>query len=281
MNELLRFTCWFNFYVRRVGIQIKIDTFNILKGYTNVNQTHTCNDEDKINFEKCPIRAYLKIQRKNPIIISEFSSNEIERKIHYSMSLTQEEVREAEQDHQTIQAFTLYFVSGFDHDMGIDDTNWYSFDILLTDFNFGMLSKRCDNCLGINQIVQYSGIIKYESSINRYHIMDIDFEPFRMSIIKINIIDVDTTLKFDYRFMFNKIEPFSVFKFEQEFVCLANDGIKIKYYTVLNSLYYHYLDSEQYISLNLTSPFTSNIHKFEYSVNARILAEVDIKYKYN
>ncbi|KII68062.1 hypothetical protein RF11_07596 [Thelohanellus kitauei] len=137
-----------------------IDKFEIIQGYRSVNGRKNCSDDNINNFDVCPIRAYLNIDNNNPILLYDYNSNNTEKKLYYSIPLTRKAVFAAERKYADIYSFPIYFVAGLYSGLNGVDTNYDAFEIISSDFHFGMFSKRCENCLGINRIVQYSGLIK-------------------------------------------------------------------------------------------------------------------------
>ncbi|KII68060.1 hypothetical protein RF11_07593 [Thelohanellus kitauei] len=167
-----------------------------------------------------------------------------------------------------------------------------------------MYSKRCDDCLGIRRVIQYSGLIKY-------HIMDIDFEPFRMSVFTINLVDIDTTIK-NYLFEADEIKPENIFIYDDDSQCFAvvqfycfghlerafqicihsmmkvsnysihatcretslyrPDTIKVKYFFMEKSPYHLYLYHTQDHYFNSRDIFKSNVLKFQHFEESRIIA---------
>ncbi|KII74459.1 hypothetical protein RF11_14528 [Thelohanellus kitauei] len=143
-----------------MGVEIKIHHFEILKGYSSIDHQTKCRDNDKENFEKCPIQAYLNIKGKSPIKMFDFHSKNFEKKLSYYASFTRAQIIEAEKPRR-YKPYSVYFVSNINNDLVENTIDNYYIDILTKDFGFGMWSKRCEGCTGINGIVRYSGLFKY------------------------------------------------------------------------------------------------------------------------
>ncbi|KII71677.1 hypothetical protein RF11_11479 [Thelohanellus kitauei] len=188
-----------------MGIKIKIENFEILKSYSDIYNNKACGDDDRYNFTKCPIGVYLNLGRKYPILLLDLYSNTIETKIDYSNIITREDIIENEK-YEKISIYTIYFISYINNDLGGDVRTSYTFDILTTGINYGIFSQKCYGCMGMRGIVRYWGFIKYAEFLNRFHIMDIDFDPFRMLVIKINLIDIRPSSK-DNRIIIEEITP--------------------------------------------------------------------------
>ncbi|KII69478.1 hypothetical protein RF11_15123 [Thelohanellus kitauei] len=136
-----------------------IDTFEILKGYSDGFGGRTCRDNDKENFTICPISVYLNVESGDPVKLFDFDSNFVEKKIHYFRSIDKESILYYESSYK-LQPYSVYFVSKIKNDKSDDIQNIYTVDIISTDIKFGMFSRRCENCMGINGVIRYSGLFK-------------------------------------------------------------------------------------------------------------------------
>ncbi|KII72040.1 hypothetical protein RF11_05929 [Thelohanellus kitauei] len=202
-----------------MGLTIMIDTFEILKGYSEDSDGRTCMDSDIENFTVCPISVYLNVESGDPIKLCDFDSNIVDKKIHYFRSVDKESVLYYER-YGNFQPYSVYFVSRITNDKSDDVKNIYIFDIISTDMKFGMFSKRCEKCLGINGIIRYSGIFKYIRISYRYYMMDIDFKPFRVVVIKNNLVDIDTSVN-DGKLTNHQMDPNFLFT-DEKYECFTS-----------------------------------------------------------
>ncbi|KII72361.1 hypothetical protein RF11_00270 [Thelohanellus kitauei] len=176
----------------------------MIRGYNLGRDGIWCSSHEKDNFENCPISAYLNILGKKPIKMADFFSKNDEKKFRYSATITRKELDESEMETKFMPT-SIYFVSKINKQY-YNSTDQYTIDILTCDLDFGLWSTRCDNCLGIYQIIRYSGLFKYAIVSHRYHMMDIDFEPFRLVVVKLNIVQLHTTVD-NKDFQHGRIEP--------------------------------------------------------------------------
>ncbi|KII60542.1 hypothetical protein RF11_05616 [Thelohanellus kitauei] len=153
-----------------------------MKGYSNNYNNLTCEDEDKENFRKCPISVYCNIGNIDPILLLVLDSEDAEKKIDYSTVVNGEDIKENIK-RDTINIYSIYFTSRMNKDIGNDVTTSYIFEVLTSDKSFGFFSQKCNGCIGMRGVVRYWGFLKF-------HITDVDFDPFRFVLLKIKLVDI-------------------------------------------------------------------------------------------
>ncbi|KII72163.1 hypothetical protein RF11_10256 [Thelohanellus kitauei] len=143
-----------------MGLEIRIDTFQILKGYSKLVSSRTCRDEDKENFEKCPVRIYLNTQIKKHILLLEINSNKTEKKLHYSTSITINALISADKEPHK-QPYSIYFVYYKGAHIYGYLVNEYTFDILSNDLSFGLDDiKQCTNNICHHKAICVESVLK-------------------------------------------------------------------------------------------------------------------------
>ncbi|KII60535.1 hypothetical protein RF11_05609 [Thelohanellus kitauei] len=177
-----------------MGVKIMLENFEILKGYSDHSGKRLCMDDDRENFTKCPISVNVYVGSMDPIRMLDLNSEISEKKLDYSTVITREYIDENEEDYE-LSIYSIYIAAYINNDKDTDVKTFHVIDILTYDKIFGMFSQKCNGCMGMMGIVRYWGFLKYSDFLYRFHIMDIDFDPFRFVLLKINLIDIRTSSK--------------------------------------------------------------------------------------